>query len=69
MLPQLKILYKYQQYQGGTTYKHSITSAASQTTTDTFNGTLTFINLGTDQQQNTNKTFAASLQMTRVACS
>jgi flagellar basal body-associated protein FliL len=54
---------------GGTTYKHSITSAASQTTTDTFNGTLTFINLGTDQQQNTNKTFAASLQMTRVACS
>ena len=52
----------------GSTTKHTITAASGSTTTDTWVITVTFINLNSDQQGNTGKTFTGNVVFTKVAC-
>ena len=59
----------------GTTYKHTFAATTKNTTTtDTFNVTVTFKNLSTDQSSttgtnNTGKTFTGVIHIENVACS
>ena len=48
---------------GGTVTRHTITAAASATTTDTWAATITFVNLATDQSTNGHRTVNAILYL------
>lgn len=52
----------------GSVSVHKITAAANATATDSWTATVTLVNLDTDQNYNTNKTFSASLKFTPVDC-
>lgn len=52
----------------GSTTKHTITASAGNTTTDSWVVTVTFINLNSDQQNNTGKTFTGNVVFTKVNC-
>ncbi|MEG1892327.1 MAG: hypothetical protein RR189_00345 [Bacilli bacterium] len=52
----------------GATLKHTITAAKGVTTTDTWETTVTLVNLNLDQQLNTGKAFTGSFKFTTVAC-
>ena len=52
----------------GSTTKHTITATPSSTTTDSWLVTVTFINLNSDQQANTGKTFSGNVVFTKVTC-
>lgn len=53
---------------GGSILKHQLSAAASQSVTDTFVPTITFVNLGTNQKANENKSLTAVIQFTKVDC-
>ncbi|MEG1506295.1 MAG: hypothetical protein RR478_02230 [Bacilli bacterium] len=52
----------------GAVLKHPINAAAGATTTDSWETTVTLVNLAVDQQENTGKTFAGTITFTTVAC-
>ena len=52
----------------GSTTKHTITATSNSTTTDSWIVTVTFINLNSDQQNNTGKTFSGNVVFTKVNC-
>lgn len=52
----------------GSTSVHKITATKGQKVQDSWTATVTLINLDSDQQQNTNKQFSASLKFTPVDC-
>ena len=51
---------------GGSVYIHHITAAADATVVDTIVPTVNFINLGTNQRLNEDKSLSAVLQFTKV---
>ena len=52
----------------GSTVKHTITATAGNTTTDNWTVTVTFVNLNSDQNSNTGKTFQATIYFENTAC-
>ncbi len=53
---------------GGTTMIHTISAKAGNTVSDTWSATVTLVNLDTDQQANTNKSFVGTLKFTTTEC-
>ena len=53
---------------GGSETVHKIDATAGSTAAHTWNATVTFVNLATDQEANTGKTFAAKFDITTVSC-
>lgn len=53
---------------GGTELIHKITAAADTTTSDVWTATVTLVNLNTDQQANTNKSFVGALEFATTEC-
>ncbi|MBE6139946.1 MAG: hypothetical protein E7172_00155 [Firmicutes bacterium] len=54
---------------GGSDYIHRISATSGNTVADTWNITVTFVNLDTDQNANTGKKFESTLELTTVECS
>lgn len=54
--------------QNGGILTHMISANPSQVTTDAFTASITFKNLASDQQQNTNKNLDAELVFTTISC-
>ncbi|MDE6285307.1 MAG: hypothetical protein K2M17_06130 [Bacilli bacterium] len=53
---------------GGTNYIHVISANAGQTVNDAWSATVQFVNLDSDQEANTGKSFKASLNFATVSC-
>lgn len=53
---------------GGSEMVHKITAGAGATVSDSWNARVVLVNLETDQQDNTNKQFVATLNFTSVEC-
>lgn len=53
---------------GGADYIHKITASKGTTVVDTFKITLTFENLESDQNANTNKTFSGTMTFAKAEC-
>lgn len=53
---------------GGTDYVHRITATPGTTESDNWSATATLVNLGTDQNENTFKTFVGMLKFQPVDC-
>ena len=52
----------------GSTIKHTITATAGSLKTDSWNVTITFVNLNSDQQLNAGKTLTGIIKYENVAC-
>lgn len=52
----------------GSSYEHKISATKGSTVVDNWQFTVTFVNLGTDQNYNTAKTFTGNIKFTAVTC-